>query len=267
MGLRALVVASFLLVSAPMVAHAQTGTGDVVVLKDGTILMGTVGEMIPNESITITVEGKPRTIAWKDVERVNIGREKASRAAPQQTQRTMVHVDGLEAGARIETLDTQRGTWSTVCNGSCDHELASDALYRIDGLGIRTSRPFHIGGGSHASLEAKTASTAGFAGGLTLVILGGAAFVNGLSFVIIALADDLAFNSTNGTTRDYFIAGGVLGGVGIVSLVVGFLVLRGNLRTTVDGATTVRVPAWRDFPEAPSSRAVAFSFPAISGSF
>jgi len=254
------VIASFLLVSAA--AHA----GDVVVLKDGTILDGTVGEMVPNVSITITVEGKARVIEWKDVDRVNIDRAKATAQTPTAAAaRTMVHIEGVDPDAYVQMLD-QHGTtaWTEVCKGACNQELPSDGLYRIDGPGIRASQPFRVEG-PQANLKAKTASGAAFGGGLGLVIFGGLAVVNGISFVILAALDQNVITSS--TYRDFMIAGGVLGGVGVAAGIAGVLLLRGNVRTSVTGATTVRVPAWRDFPQAPSSRAFALSFPALSGSF
>ena len=256
---RALLGASFLLVSA--VAHAE----DVVVLKDGTILEGKIGEMVPNQSITITVEGKPRTIAWQDVERVNIDRNKQAAPVAPTAARTMVHIEGVGPDAYVQMLDQHGATaWTEICKGSCDQELPSDGLYRIDGAGIRASQPFRVDG-PRANLQAKTASGLGFGGGLGLVIFGGIAFVNGISFFLLAELDKNII--TSGTYRDFYIAGGVVTAVGLGALVGGALLLGHNLRTTVAGATTVRVPAWRDFPQAPSSRAVALSFPALSGSF
>ena len=258
MRIRGLVIASFSLVSA--IAQAD----DVVVLKDGTILEGKIGEMVPNQSITITVEGQARKVDWKDIERMNIDRPKTQALQQPAAARTMVHIDGVGPDAYVQMLD-QHGTtsWTEVCKGACDQELPSDGLYRVDGAGIRASQPFRVEG-AQANLQAKTASSLGFAGGLSLVIFGGVALVNGLSFFLVAAIDQNVISSN--TQRDFFITAGlVLGGVGIASMIVGGLLLASNLRTTVAGATTLRVPAWRDFPRAPSS--MALSFPAISGSF
>jgi len=255
---RGLLVAAFLLVSA--VARA----GDIVVLKDGTVLEGNVGEMIPNQSITITVEGQPRKIDWKDVDRVNIDRQKAAPPAP-PTERAMtfVHVDG-PPDAIVQALDP-RGTmaWTEVCKGACDRELPADGLYRIDAPGIRTSRAFKIEG-PRSDLGVKTASSAGFVGGLTLLIVGGVALVNGIGFLLISQEPTWSTQTMN----DFIEAGLVLGGVGLASMIAGGILLGTNLRTNVSGETTLRVPAWRDTPRLlPSSRFPALSFPAISGSF
>ena len=259
-----LVVASFLLVSG--VASAQERSGDVVVLKDGTILQGTVGEMIPNQSITITIDGTARKIDWKDIDRVNIDRAKATPPVQTAAARTMVHIEGVGPDAFVQTLDQHGSTeWTEVCKGSCDQELPSGALYRIRGSGLRASPPFRLEG-PRADLHVKTASSVGFIGGLSLVIFGGVAVVNGLSLFLVAEIDkDVISPSTH---RDFFIAGGVLGGLGVGAFVVGAILLGGNLRTTVAGAPTVRIPAWRDAPTMLSgSRLATFTFPAFSGSF
>jgi hypothetical protein len=266
-------VAAFVLVSS--VASAQTITtaptkqfsSDVVVLKDGTVLHGTVGEMVPNQSLTITIDGQPRKIEWKDIERVDIDRAKAAAPPAQQAvARTMVHVEGVGADAYVQMLD-EHGTssWFEVCEGSCNQELRSDGLYRINGAGIRASQPFRIAG-PRADLQAKTASSAGFVVGLSLLVFGGLSFVNGISFFLVGTLYKNDNLISSNTYRDFMIAGGVLTGVGVAALVSGGLLLRGNVRTSVAGATTVRVPAWRDAPQLPS-RAVALSFPLLAGSF
>jgi hypothetical protein len=255
----AAVAASFLLVSS--VASA----GDIVVLKDGTVLDGKIGEMVPNQSITITVEGQARKIDWKDIDRVNIDREKVAPPPPQQAPRamTLVHVDG-PPGATIQALDPA-GTmaWKDVCEGACDRDLPTDGLYRIDAPGIRRSRSFKIEG-ARSNLTVDAATSTGFVGGLSLLIVGGAAFIVGINLLLLGV--DVGIVNSQ-TSNDFVTAGLVVGGVGIASMIVGGILFGGNLRTKVTGATTVRVPAWRDFPQAPSSRAMALSFPAISGSF
>lgn len=153
---------------------------------------------------------------------------------------------------------------STVCTGSCDRALPTSGLYRIDAPGVRTSKAFRIEG-ANANLEAHTASSVGFAGGLALVIGGGLLLVNGLSLIAVAAIDQNLIST--GSYNAFLAVGGVLGGVGLVSLIAGALVLRGNLHTTVAGSTTVRVPARRDAPAQPSSRFTALTFPAFSGTF
>jgi hypothetical protein len=227
--------------------------------------------MVPNQSVTITVDGQARTIEWKDVDHVDIDVDHAKpvASAPQQTGgRTMVHIEGVDSDAFVQMLDANSTAgWVEVCKGACDQPLASDALYRIHGAGIRGSAPFRLEG-SRAELHVKTASSAAFVGGLTMSILGGLAFVNGLSLFLFAAIywnDGLI---TSSTQRDFNIAGAVTTGIGVGLLVGGGILLAGNLRTSVTGAPTVRVPAWRDAPVIPTgSRFATFSFPAFSGSF
>jgi hypothetical protein len=254
-------------------AQPQQFSYDVVVLKDGTVLRGSVGEMVPNLSITITVDGQPRKVDWKDVDRVDIDRAKAGPPLPPPPPpappalpvrpMTLVHVYG-PPNATIQALQNGTMTWTDVCKGTCDQELPTDGLYRIDAPGIRASRAFKIAG-SRSNLEVDAASSTGFAGGLTLLIIGGAALVNGIGFFVDGL---LTQEIDMQTSKDFTTAGLVLGGIGLVSMITGGFLLGSNRRTTVNGATTVRVPAWRDFPQPSATRAVAaVSFPAISGTF
>jgi len=270
---RTVVAASFLLVSG--VAHAQTVahvSSDVVTLKDGTVLHGSVGAMVPNQSVTITVDGQARIIDWKDIDHVDMDIDRAKTGQPQQQQaataRTMVHVEGVDSDAFVQTLDP-RGTtgWVEVCKGTCDQELASDGLYRIRGSGIRGSAPFRVEG-SRANLHVKTASSAGFVGGLVMVIVGGLALVNGISLFALAAVYRSDGLITSNTQRDFNIAGGVTTGIGVGLLIGGSVLFGNNLKTSVAGAPTVRIPAWRDAPVIPSgSRFATLTFPAISGSF
>jgi hypothetical protein len=268
-----LIAASFLMVSS--VAEAQTITtppvehlsGDVVVLKNGSVLHGAVREMTPSVALTIVLEnGEIRTLAWNEIERVDIDRAKAASSAPVAT-RTVVHLEGMPDDAFVQMLDQHgaAGAWAEVCKAACDRELPTDGLYRVAGAGIRASQPFRIEG-PRAELHVKTASSVGFAGGLALLIGGGVAFVNGISFILLGTVDQALF--TTGTDRDFLIAGGVLTGVGVAALITGIFIMRGNARSSVMGATTVRVPAWQDAPVIqPSTRFGAITFPALSGSF
>jgi hypothetical protein len=268
---RAALIASFLLVSG--LANAQAhASSDVVTLKDGTVLRGTVGEMVPNQSVTITVDGQARKVEWKDIDHVDIDIDRAktpSTPAPPQAvaARTMVHIEGVDDGAFVQMLDRHTAAWNEICRSSCDQELPSDGLYRIRGSGIRASPPFRIEG-PRAELHVKTGSSAGFVGGLTLVILGGLSIVNGLSLFLVAAIYESDNLINSGTQRDFNIVGGVLTGVGVGLLVGGAFLFGGNLKTTVAGAPTVRIPAWRDAPQwSVGSRLATFTFPAFAGSF
>ncbi len=255
--------------SAQTIVTPPTGghSGDTVVLKDGTILHGTVGEMTPGQSLTISLpDGQKRTIEWPAIDRVDIDRAKApTTAAPASS--TVVHVNGVGPDAIVQKLDANgtENAWTTVCTGSCDKPLASDGIYRVDAPGMRRSSAFRVEGPS-TTLEVKPASSAARNGGLALLIGGGVLLVNGISFFIVGVGDQDVM--TQNTFRDFMIAGGILTGVGLASFIVGSVLLTGNSRTKVtSGATTVRVPAWRDAPALQPSRLAAVSFPVLGGSF
>jgi hypothetical protein len=194
---------------------------------------------------------------------MNIDRDNTAPPPAAAARMTFVHLDG-PPNAIVQALDP-RGTmtWTDVCNGACDRALPTDGLYRVDAPGIRTSRAFKIEG-SRSELTVNTASSAGFVGGLTLLIVGGVALVNGIGFVLFALEPVFSTQTTN----DFVTAGLVLSGVGVASMIAGGILFATNRRTTVTGAPTVRIPAWRDAPTMLSgSRLATFAFPAFSGSF
>jgi hypothetical protein len=248
---RARICLAFVLATA--VAHAQTQPtittpplvtsldGDSLYLVDGTVLHGAIGEVTPGQPVTIKLaDGQVRSIAWNSIERVDIDRAKSPPTQPPQQPRqsppsftpptTWLHLDGDLAGA-LQALDMRAGSespWATVCAGTCDRALPRTTLYRIGGSGVRTSKVFQLDG-DRETLHVETASSTAFAGGLTLTIVGGAAFLQGLGFLLVDALDGAidGFND-NGFT----LAGAVLVGTGLVTLIVGLVVLHGNLRTT-----------------------------------
>jgi hypothetical protein len=244
-------------IATPTVATVRGA--DTVVLKDGTVLRGTIDEMTPGQAVTITLpSGEHRTLPWAALDRVDIARARPT-AAPSQTT---VHLDGARDDVVLQSLDSRRGTeapWQTVCRGACDRPLPSDNLYRIDGPGLRTSKPFKIEGAS-ASYRVSTASSAGFALGLTLLIVGGAALLNGVGFLVVAAVDNAQFGRSI-DVGGFAIAGAVLSGIGLPSTVVGLVLMKMNGRTTAtlerDAASA---PTWMP-------RATGFNVPVLAGTF
>ena len=252
-------------ISTPPVAGHS---GDTVILKDGTTLHGTVREMTPGTSLTIALpDGTARTIEWAQVDKVDIDRAKAPAPPQVAASTTMVHVDGVPADAIVQKLEANgtENAWTTVYTGPCDRALPSDALYRIDAPGMRRSSTFRIEGPS-TRLEVHPASSAAHTGGLIMLIGGGVVLVNGLSFLLVATLDQDILTPDSYNT--FMIVGGVLTAVGAAVGIVGGVLLASNLRTKItSGATTVRVPAWRDAPALLPSRIGAVTFPALSGTF
>jgi hypothetical protein len=252
-------------ISTPPVAGHS---GDSVVLKDGTTLHGTVREMTPGKSLTITLsDGTARTLEWSEIGNVDIDRAKSVAQPQPVATTTMVHVEGVPSDAQLQELEANgtENAWTAVCTGPCDRALPSDGLYRIDAPGVRRSAPFRVEGAS-TKLEVSTASSLGHTGGLVMLIVGGVVLVNGLSFFLVASIDKDVI--TQDTYNTFMIVGGVLTGIGAVSATLGAILLGNNTRTKVtSGATTVRVPAWRDAPAPPTSRFAAMTFPLLGGEF
>ncbi len=251
----------------PVAGH----TGDTVVLKDGTTLHGTIREMTPGQNVTITMQdGQTRTIEWSAVERVDIDRAKPPAAPPAPVDMTTLHLDGMRPGLVVQALDQHgtEGTWQTVCEGACDRALPTNGLYRVDGPGLRTSKPFRISGQS-AVYRVDTATGLGFAAGLSLTILGGLALVNGIALFIL----DAAYTAEGFIVADgVLIAGVALSVGGLAALIPGIYLMKTNGRTTVsaaaDGSLPARIPAWQQ-PQLPSlqPRYAGFGVPLWSGTF
>ncbi|HEY1954833.1 MAG TPA: hypothetical protein VGH28_04460 [Polyangiaceae bacterium] len=242
-------VASAQTIDTPPGGAAQGG--DTVVLKDGSTLHGTIGEMTPGQALTIKMsDGNSRVVQWPEIQTVNIDRAKPS-APPAEARATTtaVHLEGATDDMVVERLDA-RGTeshWTTMCHGACDAALPTAGIYRIDGAGLRTSKSFTLAE-DRASYRVGRGTGLGFAGGLTMVILGGITVANGVGFIVLGAAWQGVFSNAN----DYLIGGIVATGIGLALFITGAIVLKGNLRTTVvplDGTAPPRpVPAWREAP-------------------
>lgn len=231
-------------------ASAQTISGEVSVhLSDGTVVHGTVsGVVTPGSPITITLsDGQARSIAWGDIARIEVARLRGDPLPPATqlpTATTLVHISG-DLDGELLTQDERggsEGAWIPVCSGMCDRELPTHALYRLGGSGVRKSKPFQLHG-SREGLRASTASSAGFVGGLTMVIIGAGSIVNGAAYLALA---ELANGGFGSPDQGYLIAGGVLLGIGVVSLAIGVPLFGGNLRTVVNADETPRAMSSTD---------------------
>jgi hypothetical protein len=172
------------------------------------------------------------------------------------------HITGAPPDLVVQAKNPD-GTWSTVCTGSCDRVLPTDTTYRVDGPGLRASKPFAIDGS--ANLTVKTGTWAGYAGGLTMVIVGLGVGVVGVG----ALALDLLVHAfCQSSCSDTLLAPGLIAWLGGAAVATGGLyVMRANARTTVGGATAVRLPAWREIPSPSAPRLGAVGIPLVSGTF
>ncbi|HSQ63235.1 MAG TPA: hypothetical protein VLM85_08460 [Polyangiaceae bacterium] len=238
------------------VTPAPAQGSDTIYLKGGAVVRGTLSVAVPGAPITIQLpNGQTLTIQWNMVDHIDRASTLAPPAAapPPQAPATVqgpppaasivVHVD-TDSPSLVLQAQTPggrwdgRGGWTTVCQGSCDQPVPLGVLYRISGDGVRSSRPFQIGGqpGGRAQLVATTASSGSFTTGIVLASVGGAAAVIGLSLTLLGLFVGAYCGFGTSCTGDAgLITGGlVTTGVGVVGIVVGIVLAAGNAHSKVD---------------------------------
>ncbi len=252
------------------VTNAVGATGDdVVVLKDGGMIRGTLLEVIPNDHATVQLAtGQSARVQWDHIERIERGAAAAPRvAAPEgapvarrAAPSARVHIES----DRPATLERHEGAkaWVAACSAPCDADLPLDAEYRIVGDGIRKSSPFRLAAndGGRVTLDVNAATKGGFAGGIVLTSLGPIVMLVGAVVVAIGEADkslQTDFNgsgSTSSSGSSTITTGWVTVAVGAVATVGGILMIAGNSRSSVaqsrdDGRRdSARADAWKRLP-------------------
>jgi len=287
--LAAPLAAVYLLTSAaPAMAQQPTGP-DVVVLKDGNVLRGTLSQVVPGDHATLTLtNGQTATIKWDVIKSIEKSDKTGAPAAPAAspdasaaggTARVHIEVD------RDVTLERQsNGTWIPACSAPCDADLPLDASYRIVGGGMRGSSTFRIAAqpGQRVFITVDPASKGGFVGGIILISLGAPVLlIGGLVLLVAAAADDIGSTDSSGART----VGWTMVGGGAAGIVVGIVLLAGNAHTktsqSLDGprpprdsawitadAPTRRLPIWRDAREhVPAGVPSPAAIPLFSGTF
>src|SRR5262249_23180029 len=140
----------------------------------------------------------------------------------------------------------------------------TSGLYRVDGPGLRTSKPFRLAD-SDGPYRVSTASGPLFAVGLTMLIVGGAALLNGLSFLLVAAV--YANSPIVRVDQGYVVAGGILAGAGALLGVPGVILMKGNGRTTVTPAGAPRVAVWVEAPALREPTLAMATIPLWAGRF
>jgi len=273
-----------LTVTAPAMAQQPTGP-DVVVLKDGNVLRGTLSEVVPGDHATLTLtNGQTATIKWEVIKSIEKSGVPAGTPPPVATTppagtggSAHVHIDS----DREVTLERQsNGTWLSACSAPCDADLPVDDNYRVVGSGIRASRPFRLAArpGERVYLTVDAASKGAFVGGIVLISIGAPVLlIGGLVLLVAAAADSIDGESDTSGART---VGWTMVGGGAAGIVVGIILLAGNSRTkteqslegparkgawlTVD-APTKRLPTWRE--HVPAGVPGASTIPLFTGQF
>jgi hypothetical protein len=266
-------------------ALAASPGSDVIYLKNGGILRGTIIDAIPNAQARIQLAtGEIATVPWSEVSRFEHASTApaapaapapapppASRSEPSKREAApvglTVHIDSPSAvelqhkGPLNGGSDGETPTWHTVCSSPCDRRLPSEGHYRIVGDGARPSRDFMLPEGTGTVTLAVSPSSSGwFVGGIVLMSVGGITMLVGL---LIGLVGSLASTvDSSGTAQDWATGGWAAFGLGAAGLIVGIIALASNVHTGVtisNGATTegavgspwAHVATFRDGRDAP----------------
>ncbi|HEX3772010.1 MAG TPA: hypothetical protein VHV30_14140 [Polyangiaceae bacterium] len=255
-------------VAAPGIARAQppatsagpatpaaarpAGGGDVIELKTGGLLRGTLVDAIPNQRARIQlVTGEVATVPWQDI--ANIVRADrgstpaagapsaapppapppASPAPPPASDdgTVFVHIVGSE-GADLERDTGDHKHFDTVCSSPCDQRVSLKDEYRIGGAGIRNSKPFKLveSGPPRRNLYVEEGSKGSFALGIVGLSVGPAVAVVGLVIVAVnAVDEDISGNDdSNGKS-----AGWITAVAGLALAIGGGVLMGSNIRSGV----------------------------------
>ena len=227
--------------ATPGMAPAAPAGGDVIHLKNGGQLRGTIVDVIPGDHARIQLAtGEVANVPWADIARVDSGSHPsptpdAPRPSAPVAQK-LVHIDApREVSLERQVAGTK--TWVEVCRAPCDQRVPASGNYRIGGSGVRASRTFVIDAGTddRVFIEVDPSSKGWFVGGIVLTSVGGLTTIIGLFVALIgAAASDLSKQDNSLT------AGGLtVAGVGAVATVAGVVALVSNSKS---GATVSSTP-------------------------
>jgi hypothetical protein len=248
--------------AAAVAARPAAGGTDVIDLKDGGILRGTIIDAIPNGHARIQLAtGEIATVPWQDISKIERGAAPAPTPgtpaptaaptpapAPAEAQMVWVHVDGAD-NARLEQDRTGDGhVWEAICTAPCDKALPNAYAYRVTGDGIRDSAPFTLSGAANTreTLNVNEGSKGGFVLGIVSTAIGGGVLVIGL-FVVLIAAASRSIDTTDGVSTssdsNAETVGWIMSAAGGAGIVGGILLIVSNARTRVS----------QDGPPAPST--------------
>ena len=275
-------------VPSPAAANAAPPSvgGDVIYLKNGGSLRGTIIDAIPNAQARIQLAtGEIATVQWTAIARIERGEAPKGTAGPGPVRplpplppappsaplaaaarptppapTVLVHIDGAE-DAQLEQDATHEDHWQVVCSAPCDMRLPVGPDYRVSGPGIRTSGTFGLDfeSGKHETVTVSAASKPWFIIGIVSTAAGGAAALVGAA---VGLGASLAssVDTSNGDTASaqhengVAAAGWTVAGIGALAIVAGIILIVTNAKTrTTQDLAHIAAPervasAWQRVP-------------------
>ena len=223
----------------PASGPSAASGGDVIDLKNGGILRGTLIDAIPNARARIQLAtGEIATVPWQEIARIEHSAATASTAAASgEGSPVWVHIDGSEGAQLQRDLNGDHRQWVTVCTAPCDKAVSPQFEYRIAGDGIRNSRVFSLSarGGEHESLSVDEASRSGFVLGIVSASVGTLVMFIGLLVVLVDAAASVVYLDTSSanSARSGEALGWGISAVGLAGLIGGVVLIASNARTGV----------------------------------
>jgi len=303
LGLLASFVCGVVVVGVPAIASAQNtipqatrSNEDTVTLKDGSVLRGTLTEIAKGAHISLLLStSQTARVRWDAIVKVERGGVPIDLAAispnavpvtptpvvtapkiPSGTVR--VHIEASREDLELEMDTGGAMNWEVVCTAPCDRDLPLGHVYRINGSGVRKSKPFSLqaAAGSYVTLTVDHGTTAGFVGGIVLTSLGSPVVFVGALITLVGASLDSKYST------DVLGIGLVTTGIGAAVMVPGIVLVANNSGTSVkqggEGTTSGRAgegqkvadlpwrtPTWHSL-EGPKNPA-APSIPIFSATF
>lgn len=241
--------------SAPA-PHAGAPVGsDVIYLKNGGMLRGSIIDVIPNSHarIQLSATGEIVTVQWSEINRIENaarGPAPAGPAAPaapavKRVPAILVHIESPRK-VRLERRPSDEYEWEEVCTSPCDKPVPASDEYHVIANGMKASPPFQLEAqpGQRVVLTIDPASKGWFAVGIISGIVGAIAGIYGLLFVAFGSAtSDISStgtstgtgtNITKQTGDDIKAVGWTVAGVGTALLVGGLILTVANWKTRTD---------------------------------
>jgi hypothetical protein len=247
---------------------------DVIYLRSGQVVRGTLVELIPNGQARMKLaNGEVATIVRPEIMRVEREGEPSDGAGvagltATSPARAWIRLEGT-SHERLEWDTTGHQDWTTACFAPCERRLPVSVMYRVAGDEMKSSPDFRL---SVATMEPDVITVHGASTkwyGVGVVALGTGTLIASLG-VDVALLQSVAFRgeaNSPGATRDSWAAMGIGAAIAVVGLALMLL----NLRTVVSygrgsgqatpppGDSSKLWPTWKD------SRSVPPGVPPVMG--
>jgi hypothetical protein len=259
----------------PEAKHGSERPFDTVDLKSGESIRGRVTELVPDDHVTILVNGEELALTWWEIERVDLAGTPRPPPPPPRplpaaslSSTTSASEPPMEGPLALVHLESKRPlvlyrrpadatAFVKACDSPCDLELPLGDTYEIGGPGTTTTKEFKLEGkpGQRIELSIDGTSWFGVVAGAAVTIAGG---ISGYVGVLSLLSDGV--NRSNGM-REAGLGASVLGAA---LMGTGFYIALRSMETDLAQKTPrrakeafLRTPTWR-------TPAETASFPRVS---